>query len=519
MKKYALPFLACIVLATSPLPPSYSGAREKIFNADRGRNIFSCSPAYDPSNDENIIPPLTGWGNYKWKITQANDSAQFYFNQGINMYYAFHIIEARASFAKAIRFDPSCAMAWWGQALAFGPNINDFGYTTPPDALPSAIKAFDLSTKVSAKEKAFINAMRSRYSADSNLSRTQLNVEYAAAMKKVFQLMPEDSDAAALYADALMVLHPWDLYDAKGKPKTWTPEIVTVIEKALALNPQNPGANHYYIHAVEASDNPGRALPSADRLPQLMTDVAHLVHMPSHIYIRTGNYSRGARVNEQAVNGYEKYLKVFSSVRENSPLYIIHNLHMKASCNMMAGNSSKSAVASRETMESIDPSFLSIEGALGHYIQYLHSTPIINMIRFGKWDEIMANRANDSLEYSSILLHFGKGIAYGRSTKTDKAQKELEIMQAMMRDSSLKEPFTPFNSAHAASRIAENILMGVIAEEKKNFEDAIKYFGQAVQLEDALVYNEPRDWLLPARHYLGNALSESKNGGRSCISI
>ncbi|MGB8193226.1 MAG: hypothetical protein WCF67_14955, partial [Chitinophagaceae bacterium] len=488
--------------------PGSMSAKAPSFNVTRLKlSGIDCSPEYNPFTDGNNISPLSGWGNYQWKINTSSDSAQFYFNQGINMYYAFHIIEARASFAKVTQLDPQSAMGWWALALSFGPNINDFSYSAPPDALSAARKAQSLSNFYTPKEKALIHAINTRYSEDTTQSRETLNKAYAAAMKQAFKDLPKDADIAALYADALMVLHPWDLYHHDFKPKPWTPEIVSVLETALKLNPANPGANHYYIHAVEASENPGRALPSADRLPGLMPDVAHLVHMPSHIYIRTGNYNKGVVVNENAIRGYQKYLQAFPAVAENVALYSIHNVHMEANCNQMSGNFAKSKASSIKTLESVPQEYLAIPGPLGHFVQYVYATPIFTMVRFGKWEEILKAPVPDSLPYAKILSHFARGIAFARTGQTNHATFELTNLRVKMNeDESLKEPFTPFNSAYNTSRIAEEILAGVIAEEAGRLNDAIEHFEKGVAFEDALIYNEPRDWLLPVRHYLGQAL-------------
>ena len=196
-----------------------------------------CSPTYLPSNDQ-VIPRLTGWGNYSWKISTSSDSAQSYFDQGLNMYYAFHIIESRASFDKAIRFDSNCAMAWWGKALAFGPNINDFGYQRPSDAYQSATKAKELKNNGTQFEKALIEAMVLRYSGDSSKDQNQLNVLYKESMRKVYQMYSDNAEATTLYADALLLLHPWDLYNHDYSPKNWTPEIISVIKNALKSQSQ-----------------------------------------------------------------------------------------------------------------------------------------------------------------------------------------------------------------------------------------------------------------------------------------
>src|SRR3954452_22318756 len=231
---------------------------------------FSCSAnlsLIDLDDSTTAIPLLSGWGNYRMPVSATNDSARIYFEQGINMYYAFHIIESLASFDKATKFDSGFAMGYWGKALAYGPNINDYGYAASPDALGAVAKATTNKSNCLPVEQALIEAMSVRYSADTTQTREHLNQLYTDAMKKVYQQNSNNPDVGALYADALMLLHPWDFYDKNGKAKAWTPEIVQTLEGILKTTPGHPGAVHYYIHAVEASDHPERALAAADRLP------------------------------------------------------------------------------------------------------------------------------------------------------------------------------------------------------------------------------------------------------------
>lgn len=464
-----------------------------------------CSPLYIPAAGDDI-PLLTGWGNYSWKISTASDSAQIYFNQGINMYYAFHIIEARASFDKATRFDSNCAMAWWGKALAFGPNINDFGYQRPSEAFPSAQKANDLKAGVTAVEKALIEAMVIRYVDDSTADQSQLNLLYRDAMGHVYKTYAADENVSVLYADALMLIHPWDLYNHDFSPKPWTPEIVSVLKHSIKLNPKQPGAHHYLIHAVEASAKPEDALKSAAFLTTAMPDVSHITHMPSHVYIRTGYYNKGIDVNDNAVSGYHKYLQYFPATEENSLLYDLHNVHMKLNCAQMAGNYKIAMEASLEVQQKIPSFYLSMPGSLGNYVQYIHQSPLFTQIRFGKWEDILQERVVDSLAYTPVLQHFARGIAFAKTNRVTDAAKELELMKTKMNEPSLKEPLAPFNAVYDCAVVAENILEGVIAAQQQDYKNAIAYFKQAVVAEDNLIYTEPRDWLLPARQYLGDAL-------------
>lgn len=473
---------------------------------EKKRIALGCSPSYIPGADESI-PPLSGWGNYSWKISTTSDSAQFYFNQGINMYYAFHIIESRASFEKSARFDPSNAMVWWGKALAFGPNINDFGYQRPSEAFASAMKANELKSSSSPVEKALIEAMSIRYSSDTTADQKKLNEKYRDAMANVYHRYKNNADVVALYADALMLIHPWDLYNHDYTPKPWTPQIVSVLKEALKLSPAHPGAHHYFIHAVEASANPQQALKSADFLSTAMPHVSHVTHMPSHIYIRSGYYNKGINLNDKAVEGYKTYLNAFLAVAENLPLYSLHNLHMKMACAHMAGNFKEALSAAIDLQKEIPPFFITMEGPLGHYVQYLHQSPLITYIRFGKWNEILKEEVQDSLQYTPVLQHFARGLAFTRLNQLSNASSELQLMKKKLNaEPSLKEPLAPFNSAYNSGLVAQNILEGVIAAAQKNYAKSIELLNEAVKAEDHLVYNEPRDWLLPARHYLADVL-------------
>jgi len=489
-----------VTIATIPVTP---------IGKFKMKNIIRCGIDWDSLSywlEEADIPPIPGSGNYKWITSTKNDSAQFYFNQGINMYYSFHIIEAMASFKKAAKFDPGCAMLEWAQALAYGPNINDNGYAASPEALEAANKAMELSENSSEKEKMLIRAQRVRYSDDSTLSREKLNQLYVDKMKEAYEKYPGDADVAAIYADALMLQHPWDLWYNNGTPKPWTPLIRDVLEKLLAKTPNHPGANHYYIHVMEPSPYAAKAIPSADRLGKLTPGLSHTVHMPSHIYLRTGNYSRGTIVNENAVNSYKKIISLYAPVTGNDFLYIIHNLHMQTNHAMLAGRSVYSVKSAIETVNSIPKDYLSVPGALGNYIQYIYSTPVLVDIRFGRWNELLNRQQPDASQvYSNVLYHFARGIAFSYEQNFNEAGRELDLMREFMKDSSLNIPFTPFSPAIEGARVAEQMLLGVIHEQRKLYNGAIRHFMLADSIEIHMVYNEPRDWILSPKHYLGSA--------------
>ncbi len=493
-------------------------SKEEIY---KDRSIIQCSADWTQLNADSLangIHALPGWGNYRWNINTKDDSARFYFNQGINMYYAFHIIEAMASFKKAERFDDNNAMIYWAQALAYGPNINDFGYTAIPDAYAAAQKALSLQNNCSPKEKALIGAMSVRYSEDSTVSRSSLNQLYATAMKNASIKFVQDADVCTLYADALMLQHPWDYWKHDGNAQPWTPELLSVLEGAIKINSNHPGANHYYIHAVEASKNSKRAMASADRLGALMPGVAHMIHMPSHIYIRNGEYAKGIKVNEMSVKGYNNYLSLYPDVKNNVLLYLVHNLHMQASCAMMKANysfSNKTAIATRK---SFDTSYLSMPAPGGTYMQYMYMTPTINNVRYGKWNDILNDATvNEQYVYASTLWHWARAMAFAGKNKLEDAGNELKIVQKKIMSADMQVVMAPFNAPADAVKVAIKILEGIIAAKQHDYTKAILLMNEAVVLEDMMIYNEPKDWLLPARPYLGNVLLQSGNPSKAAV--
>lgn len=506
----ATAFLVALLLAFTKDHRRKNSPEEYTYIIKKDRPVIRCSPDWQALKDwldATDIPPIPGAGSYKWKITTISDSAQFYFNQGINMYYGFHIIEAMASFKKAEKFDPSCAMIPWAQALTYGPNINDFGYRASPEALAALKRSQDLSAPATPFEKSLIEAMSVRYTADSaDATRAALNQAYTDKMKQVAAEFPMIADAPVLYADAMMLQHPWDLWNTDGTPKPWTPVIQETLEKTIALFPDHPGANHYYIHVMEPSPFADKALPSAAKLGITNPGLSHLVHMPSHIYLRTGRYLQGVEVNINAVNSYKRSIPLYAPVTGADFLYIIHNLHMKTNNAMLAGQYKTAISAANETVASINPEYLQIPAPLGNYVQYIHSTPVLVYVRFGKWNELLKMPAPDkALSYSSIIYHFGRGMAFAGQMKLAEAKQELASLQELMKDTTLNIPFTPFSAAIESAAVAENLLIGTIALKEKQFTDAIVAFEEAAVTEETMVYNEPRDWILNPKHYLGNA--------------
>jgi len=477
--------------------------------------LLRCAPdwsTYHISDDDvKEMIPLPGTGSHIWKISTGNDSAQFYFNQGINLYYGFHIIEALPSFKKAVTFDSSCAMLYWGVALAYGPNINDNVYVQSPDALLALSKAKLFSNNSSQKETDLIDAMQAHYSEDSTQTRAALNQEYADKMKAVYLKYSDDAEIATLYADALMNLHPWDLWQHDGNPKAWTPQLINVLENVLKNYPDHPGANHYYIHTMEASPYASKAIASANKLRSLAPGLSHMVHMPSHIYIRTGEYQKGIDVNAAAVEEYYNYKKLFPEVVNSVFLYEYHNRHMQAASSMNTNNYSQAIKDAIDCRNAIDTSLLSTGDAMADFVQYVYMTPEMTMITFEKWNDILDKPLiADKYHYGRLIQEFARGMAYANTKQLNKAKLSLAKIDSLLHEADMSVILAPFNAPVTGGSVAKYILMGTIAAKENRATNAINYFKKGVDAEDSLVYQEPRDWLVPARHYLGNELLKQK---------
>jgi len=432
------------------------------------------------------------------------------------MYYGFHIIEALASFKKAAKFDADNPLIWWAQALSYGPNINDVGYSVAAESLEAVQKATSLSMNGTSIEKALIAAMSKRYSADSTQTREKLNQGYVDAMQNLYKQYADHPDIAALYADALMLQHPWDLWNTNGTPKSWTPLIRSVLEKLLAQSPNHPGANHYYIHVMEPSPFAAYALPSADRLGKLTPGLSHMVHMPSHIYLRTGQYNKGININETAVKRYIEYSGLFPAVQQNAFLYQIHNQHMQVNSALMAGRYAYAIEWAFELQKNLDTSMLSLPAPMGPAVQYIYMTPTLINIHFSKWDMLKEmKKPADHHVYANLIYHLGKGVSYAATNNIAQAKQELQLLQNLTGDPSLILPFGPFSPPVEGAKVADELLQGFISVSEKKFQEAITHFSKAASTEENMVYNEPRDWLLNPKQYLGAAYLENKQWGNA----
>jgi tetratricopeptide (TPR) repeat protein len=455
-----------------------------------------------------MAPLMTNLGKYGMKVSTANERAQLFFNQGLNLYYGFNHLEAYRSFKEVARLDPNCAMAYWGQALSLGPNINLPMDPADTETVYKALqKAIALKDKASSMEQMMIDALSKRYTAEALKDRKSLDEAYAHAMQEVAKQFPDHADVNTLYAEALMDLHPWDFWK-NGKPQAWTAKPVDVIDRIVAKNPDHPGANHLNIHILEASPEPEKAAASADKLLDLVPGSGHLVHMPSHIYIRLGRYLDGVESNERAVKTDEEYIAQ-CKVQGVYPLfYYPHNYHFLLACAQMAGMSNKSALTAQSLKESIPVEMLNAPDFVT--LQHWYAMPWYNMVRFGKWDEILQIKEPvDSLKYVKSVWHYARGMAYIRTNKQNEAKSELMNLKKLVADPFMENTIGGFNSFKNVLSIGQNILEGEIEAKQKNYDKAIRLVTNAVEIEDNLLYQEPPDWYHPSRQVLGAILLDA----------
>jgi len=458
-----------------------------------------------------IGPRLQNLGTHKFPVTTNSARAQLFINQGMMLTYGFNHAEATRSFQEAARLDPDCAMAYWGMALVLGPNIN---MAMPPEAESPAYqmiqKAVALRENASEKEKAYIDALAKRYSADEKPNRSELDLAYAEAMRNLHNRYPGDLDAATLYAEALMDLRPWNYWTRDMQPYPQTVEVVRVLESVLAENPNHPGAIHLYIHTVELAQ-PDLAEAAAERLWKLAPGAGHLVHMPSHIFRRIGRYSDASRSNQDAIAADEDYITQCRAQGVYPLAYYPHNIHFLWDSATMEGRSHVAIEAARKSASRI-PQGAWREVPLLH--QFLIA-PLFAYTRFGQWDlSLNEARPPEDSPFWTGVWHYARGMAYTATGKPDQANQELTSLQRIAAQASLEDLRVTFsrNGAKAILDIAVEALAGEIAASKKDYDQAIARLHRGVLLEDNLIYNEPPDWHIPVRQSLGAVLLKA---GRS----
>jgi len=490
------------------------GARTKNLPANTRREaLIGCSPSADaaailPNADGRYAPVFPGWGHYHYPISTSSDSAQYYFDQGLSLYYGYHLTEAVASFKEAAVKDSNCVMAYWGQALAMGPYYNNtYYYKMPPAVLPVLGQMNRLANSATAKEKALISALDLRYSADTADShRSDLNRAYSERMKELIATFPDDVDVKALFIDGVMIEHAWDLWDNKGVAKTWTPELVKYCEDILARNPYHPAALHYHIHLLEASRHPEITLPSADKLKDVAPGVAHLVHMASHSYQRTGLYAKGIAVNDSANAAHKYYDSIAGQLHLGA--VVVHYYAVEAYCALNAATYQKAKMAAAQCQKTLAANRLISQR---NYLQYLYMVPLFVQVKLGKWAEILDQPLPDrSWVYASLLDDFGRGMAYVRTGNITAAQRCLDSLTVKMKNPALLIRQLPYNAAIAGAGVAEGILEGELLFAQGKPREGMAAFRRAIEREDGMFYLEPKDWLLPARLFAGVYLLKLK---------
>lgn len=464
-----------------------------------------------PGKDGRLVPLFEGLDVYHYKITTKSRLAQKYFDQGFMLNYGFNHAEAARSFKEAARQDPECAMCYWGLAYVLGPNYN--AGMQPEVLIPAneaLVKAQMYSAKASPKERALINALSKRYPKALEIDPQPYYEAYADAMREVQKTYPKDVDIAVMTAESLMDLHPWDLYTKAGEPQPWTPEIVNLIEGVLSKDPNHPQAMHLYIHAMEASNVPEKALAAADRLRDRVPGSGHLLHMPSHLYINTGHYHEGSLANERAVKVDSAYVEACHAAGIYPLAYYPHNWHFLAACAALEGRGKRALEASRYMADYTVDQDLMTEPSLAT-LQHYYSIPWYIMVKFAMWDDILNEpKPKDGLRYPEAIWRYARGMAFANKGEFAKAQAELAIIQAIEKEPGIQEMTVwDINNIVELVSIAKLVLSGEIAVRKEKLEAAIKYFEDAVAIEDQLNYNEPPDWFFSVRHLLGAALLEN----------
>ncbi len=460
------------------------------------------SSSFAQSSSAVLMP---GLGQHHHTISTKNAEVQRFFDQGLTLVFGFNHEEAARAFRRASELDPQSAMAFWGIALALGPCINlDVDPPHEKAAFEAVQQALLLAPGATERERAYIQALARRYSSDPSADLRKLDGEYAGAMRELSKHYPDDLDAATLYAESLMDLHPWRLWSLDGRPTEGTEEIVAVLESVLRRDPNHLGANHYYIHATEASLHPEWALASARRLETLAPAAGHLVHMPAHTYMRVGDYSAAAHSNVVGAEDDRVYLRDSGTTGSMyDMLYYCHNLHFLAASYSMGGDLAHAKQAADELAVHVGPMLHDMPMA-EMYAPY----PIFVRVRFHRWDEVLKlSPPNRSLAMTTAFWHFARGSAFAAKGQIAMAEAERTILDTARNQTPTDLEFSMYtNKARTFLDLAENILDARIAAAKGDHARAIKHWERAVEIEDKLYYGEPPEWFYPVRESLGAAL-------------
>ncbi len=442
-------------------------------------------------------PLYTDLGTHHKAIGTSAPAAQKYFDQGLRLVYGFNHAEAIRSFARAGELDPACAMCWWGIAYAYGPHVNaGMDSASGVLAYQAVQKARSLSPKAPAWQRAYIEALSARYAVVPPANRANLDSAYSRAMVAVAKTYPKDLDAVTLAAESMMDMRPWNYWTPEGKPYPGSDEIVRKLESVIAINPQHPGACHYYIHAVEAV-KPELAVACAERLAQLMPGVGHMVHMPAHIYVRVGRYNDAAASNVHAIHADETFIEGQKPTTLYSIGYYPHNIHFLAFVSTMAGRSAQAIENARLLKSKINMDVAKSVGMLQEMVPYYALT----LTTFGRWDDVLAEPLPPAeMRFPTAMAWYARGVAY--AAKGDAANAKIAIDTIVAIDAG-----TPAdNEFKAPISVAVHALMGEMATRSGDFNSGVAHFREALKIEDAGLYFEPPKWYYPIRQSLGAAL-------------
>ena len=475
--------------------------------------LAACTPSHPktPATAKPLAQMLEGLGDWRHPITTRSTEAQAFFDQGLKLIYGFNHGEAILAFQEAARLDPDAAMPYWGIALALGPNYN---LPTDPESEKLAremIAKARAAKEATPLEKEYVEAAARRYAGEPNPDRRALDRDYADAMREVAKKHPEDVDAQVLFAESMMDLRPWLLWDHDGNPAPGTEEILATLERVLAKHPDHPGANHYYVHAQEAGPHPEKAKACADRLPSLMPGAGHIVHMPSHIYIHTAQWKDASDANVKAIAADKAYLAKPHAEGAYSMMYVAHNFQFLWATASMEGRSAVAIQAATEMTKAFDEKMVREMSKTMPGMDYLLAPPLVARVRFGKWDEILAATPPPAdFKYLGAMSHFARALAFARTKKMEDARREQQALAQFVIALKDEEMLGPLNSAKTTFAVATKLLAGELEAADGHAENAIALEREAVELEDALNYDEPPAWPLPTRQYLGALLLENR---------
>jgi tetratricopeptide (TPR) repeat protein len=504
MKSHVGPALTLVLAVAVGSAPAAGGQTTAPAAAPTHKHYEHSDLANQPAPHGQLAPRLQNLGAHTFPVSTSNKDAQLFMNQGLNLAYAFNHAEARRAFREAARLDPNLAMAFWGQALVLGPNINALMEPNEePNAFELMRKAQSLKAKATAKEQALIDALEKRYTGNPD-QRAANDQAYAEAMRAVHKRFPEDPDVAMLYVESMMDVRPWGYWMRDGRPHEGTAEIVALTEDVMRRHPKHPAALHMYIHLVEAT-TPERAEPAADALMTLMPAAGHMVHMPSHIYQRVGRYADAMKSNQLAIAADEDYITQCRAQGLYPMAYYPHNIHFLWFAATGDGQSKVAIESARKVAAKIDDKVL---GELPITAAF-RVVPYWALTRFGQWDQMLSEPEPPNNGFLKGAWHYARGISLVAKRQLPAAEAELAKLNELMKDPSLDNPLFSPNIGRAVLGVGPEVLAGEIAAAKGEFDRAVSHLEKAVRLEDALVYTEPAEWHYPPRLALGAVLLEA----------